>query len=63
MPITTASQRQALDETKSLVKGPTESLIPRGRRFFQQRKLYDRETTRGGLSGMHGLRHTYAQSR
>jgi hypothetical protein len=39
------------------------SLIPRGRSYIEQLRIYERHTANAGLSKMHGLRHAYAQQR
>ncbi len=61
IPITTKQQRQLLDQAKQLA--PRGSLIPAGRSYIQQLRLYERETRRVGLSKMHGLRHAYIHNR
>ena len=39
------------------------SLIPGGRQYIEQLRIYERHTANAGLSKMHGLRHAYAQER
>ena len=39
------------------------ALIPSGRNYVQQLRVYERQTTNAGLSKLHGLRHAYAQAR
>ena len=39
------------------------ALIPPNRNYIQQLRLYEGQTLRAGLCGMHGLRHAYAQQR
>ena len=39
------------------------SLIPGGRQYIEQLRIYERHTANAGLSKMHGLRHAYAQQR
>lgn len=39
------------------------TLIPRDRNYRQQLRIDEAETTRSGLSKVHGLRHAYAQIR
>jgi integrase len=60
IPIRTSEQRAVLKAARDLAAGG--SLIPREDRYIDQRRSYDRETTRIGLRG-HGLRHGYAQRR
>jgi hypothetical protein len=50
-----------LDEAKQL--GGLGSLIPGGRKYIEQLRIYERHTANAGLSKMHGLRHAYAQQR
>lgn len=61
VPITTAQQREALQAAHGLAGSG--SLIPAHKNYIQQRHVYDGQCKRAGLSGMHGLRHQYAQSR
>jgi len=61
IPIRTEAQRDVLDRAHRLAgKG---SLIPSNRNYVQQLRIYEGNTTRAGLSKMHGLRHAYAQRR
>ncbi len=61
IPVRTDEQRELLDRAHQLAgKG---SLIPSAKNYRQQLRLYEAETSRAGLSKMHGLRHAYAQSR
>ena len=61
IPIRTKAQRECLDRAHRLAgKG---SLIPSHRNYVQQLRIYDGNTSRAGLSKMHGLRHAYAQRR
>lgn len=39
------------------------SLIPPDKRYVDQLRVYERHTSRAGLSKLHGLRHRYAQDR
>ena len=39
------------------------SMIPSGRSYVEQVKLYERQTAAAGLHKLHGLRHAYAQER
>ncbi|MFP1888885.1 phage integrase N-terminal domain-containing protein [Lonsdalea quercina] len=61
VPITTPEQRAVLDEAHALAGAG--SLIPAQKTYIQQRHLYDGQCKNAGLSGMHGLRHRYAQMR
>ena len=38
-------------------------MIPGGRTYVEQVKLYERQTGAAGLHKLHGLRHAYAQER
>ena len=38
-------------------------MIPSAKTYRQQLRVYEAETSRAGLSKMHGLRHAYAQTR
>ena len=61
IPVRTAEQREVLNEARGLVgKG---SMIPSGRSYVEQVKLYERQTAAAGLHKLHGLRHAYAQAR
>ncbi len=61
IPIRTPEQRAVLDRAHALVgRG---ALIPPGRNYINQLRVYEGQTIRAGLSGMHGLRHAYAQQR
>lgn len=61
VPIRTREQRALLEQAKRLAG--TGALIPRGRRYIEQLRIYERHTANAGLSKMHGLRHAYAQQR
>ena len=61
IPIRNATQRRVLDAARRLAGGG--ALIPAGRNYAAQRKVYERQTARAGLGRMHGLRHAYAQAR
>jgi site-specific recombinase XerC len=61
IPIRTSDQRALLEEAKQLAG--LGSLIPRGRQYIEQLRIYERHTSNAGLSKMHGLRHAYAQQR
>jgi integrase len=61
IPIRTAVQRATLEAAKGLAGAG--ALIPSGKSYIQQRRLYDGQTQAAGLNNMHGLRHLYAQTR
>ena len=61
VPIRTQEQRALLEQAKRLAGFG--SLIPRGRQYIEQLRIYERHTANAGLSKMHGLRHAYAQQR
>ena len=61
IPIRTDEQREILDRARRLAG--TGSLIPSHKNYIQQRRLYEGQCIRAGLSRMHGLRHAYAQQR
>ena len=61
IPIRTEAQRDILDRARALAGFG--SLIPSHRSYVQQLRVYEGNTTRAGLSSMHGLRHAYAQER
>ena len=61
VPIRTREQRALLEQARRLAGFG--SLIPRGRRYIEQLRIYERRTANAGLSKMHGLRHAYAQQR
>ena len=61
VPIRTDEQREVLRRAHQLAgKG---ALIPSGRNYVQQLRVYERQTANAGLSKLHGLRHAYAQTR
>ena len=61
VPVRTDAQRVLLKRAQRLAgKG---SLIPSAKNYRQQLRVYEAETSRAGLSKLHGLRHTYAQAR
>ncbi len=61
IPIRTETQREILDRAHRLAgRG---SLIPAGRNYVEQLRVYEGHTARAGLSKLHGLRHAYAQQR
>ncbi|MEZ5571144.1 MAG: phage integrase N-terminal domain-containing protein [Halioglobus sp.] len=55
VPIRTAEQRTVLEAAQRLAG--LGSLIPRGRNYIEQLRIYERHTANAGLSKMHGLRH------
>jgi len=61
VPIRTQEQRTLLEQAKQLAG--LGALIPRGRTYVEQMRIYERHTANAGLSKMHGLRHAYAQQR
>ena len=61
VPIRTQEQRALLEQAKHLAG--LGALIPRGRTYVEQMRIYERHTANAGLSKMHGLRHAYAQQR
>ena len=61
VPVLTDGQRKVLDEARRLAGGG--ALIPPGRNYAEQRKVYEDETRRAGLPRNHGLRHAYALDR
>ncbi len=61
VPIRNDWQRQVLQKAQRLAgRG---SLIPCGKSYIQQVKIYERQCKNAGLSKTHGLRHAYAQQR
>ena len=63
IPIQTSEQRFWLEEAKKLAGRIDRSLIPKGKSYRTQIKLYEKQVERAGLRNMHGLRHAYAQRR
>ena len=63
IPIRMAEQCYWLDQAKQLATKFDHSLIPQGKKYIQQRHIYDKQTYRAGLRDLHGLRHSYAQRR
>ena len=61
VPVLTDGQRKLLDEARELAGGG--ALIPSGRNYAEQKKVYEDETRAAGLGRMHGLRHAYALDR
>ncbi len=55
IPIWNDGQRQVLDEARRLAGGG--GMIPRGRNYVAQRKVYERQARDAGLRRMHGLRY------
>ncbi|MCD6056348.1 MAG: integrase, partial [Gammaproteobacteria bacterium] len=62
VPITTAEQRQLLNELHCFCKRG-QSLIPENKSYRQQLNMYVSQTRFAGLKNLHGLRHAYAQVR
>jgi len=61
VPIRTKEQLALLEQAKRLAG--VGALIPAGRSYIEQLRIYERHTANAGLSKMHGLRHAYAQQR
>ena len=61
IPVRTDTQRAVLNKARALAGFG--SLIPPHRSYVQQLRVYEGNTTRAGLSSLHGLRHGYAQDR
>ena len=61
IPIRTEHQRDVLYRARGLAGFG--SMIPPNRSYVHQLRVYEGNTTRAGLSSMHGLRHAYAQER
>ena len=61
VPVLTDGQRRLLDEARELAGGG--ALIPPGRNYAEQRKVYEYGTRQAGLDRNHGLRHAYALDR
>jgi len=61
VPVLTDGQRKLLDEARELAGGG--ALIPAGRNYAEQRKIYEDRTRAAGLDRNHGLRHAYALDR
>ena len=61
VPVRNEAQRALLDEARRLVGGG--ALIPPGRNYRQQLKVYESQTREAGLYRMHGLRHRFALTR
>lgn len=51
------------DNSKAKGLAGVGALIPPGRSYIEQLRIYERHTANAGLSKMHGLRHAYAQHR
>ena len=61
LPIRTPEQRDVLNRAHQLAgRG---SLIPANRNYIEHLRVYEGNTSRAGLSKLHGLRHAYAQQR
>ena len=61
VPVLKDEQRALLDEARRLAGGG--ALIPPGRNYAEQKKVYEDQTRAAGLDRMHGLRHSYALDR
>ena len=61
IPIWNDAQRPVLDEARRVAGGG--ALIPAGRNYAAQKKVYETQTKAAGLQRMHGLRHAYALAR
>ncbi len=61
IPVRTEHQKDVLYRARGLAS--LGSLIPSQRSYVHQLRVYEGNTTRAGLSSMHGLRHAYAQDR
>jgi len=61
IPILTDEQRATLKKAHQLAG--KSALIPGGKNYIQQLRVYERQTANAGMSRMHGLRHAYAQAR
>jgi integrase len=61
IPIGSEAQRAVLNEAKALAQGG--SLIPRDSNYRAQLNAFRAECKRVGISGVHGHRHRYAQTR
>ena len=59
--ITNEAQLRVIEKAKS--EFGNKSLIPIGKNYIQQRRLYDKVTREQGYYNLHGLRHAYAQRR
>lgn len=61
IPVRNEAQRELLERARRLAG--LGSMIPPARRFHQQVWTYENQTSRAGLTKLHGLRHRYAQER
>ena len=61
VPVRTEAQRRLLDEARRLAGGG--ALIPPGRNYAEQRRVYEAQTREVGMERSHGLRHAYALDR
>lgn len=61
IPITTDSQREALEQAKALAG--TGSLIPAKLSYVQHMRVFEKQMREAGLGRSHGARHAYAQRR
>jgi site-specific recombinase XerD len=62
VPIVTDQQRDVLARAKALVRFKSHALIPRGKSYAQQLKVYTYQCRKAGIDHTHGLRHAYAQT-
>jgi len=63
IPIRTEEQRYWLEYAKKVADQFGQSLIPKNKKYIQQRRAYDFSVRYAGLKNLHGLRHAYAQNR
>ena len=61
VPVLKDEQRRVLDESRRLAGGG--AMIPPGRNYAEQKRVYMDQTKAAGLDHMHGLRHAYALDR
>lgn len=60
VPVRFQNQRQLLNEVRQFAGNG--SLIPPDKQYRQHLKVFERETSKAGISRTHGLRHQYAQT-
>lgn len=60
IPIQTEEQRYWLEQAKKFV-ARGDSLIPKGKKYIQQREVYDKQVANASIKNPHGLRHAFAQ--
>ena len=61
VPVLKDAQRELLEEARRLAAGG--AMIPPGRNYAEQKRVYMEQTKAAGLDHMHGLRHAYALDR